>query len=97
MKHFARLNKHPITFEQFTETITPYVNADLLELGTDSDKHFFRARTRIYLALLTHKGENQLLIDFLAGTSFGCLVECGPTNPESAADSAHGTFHLECC
>jgi hypothetical protein len=52
----------------------------------------FRARTRVYLALLTHKGKNQPLVDFLAGTSFGCLVECGPTNPESAADFVFG-FH----
>jgi hypothetical protein len=96
MKHFARLNKHPITFEQFTETVTPYLNADLLKLGTDRDEHFFCASTRIYLALLTHKGEYHLHIDFLAGTSFGCLVERGSTNPESAADSAHGTLHLGC-
>jgi hypothetical protein len=57
MEYFAGLNKHLITFEQFTETVTPYVNADLLELGTNRDEHFFRARARIYLALLTHKGK----------------------------------------
>jgi hypothetical protein len=94
MKHFARLNKHPITFEQFSKTVAPYVDSDLLELWTNRDKYLSCARTRVDLSLLTHKSENQLLVDFLARASFGCFVERSPTNPESTADSAHGARHF---
>jgi hypothetical protein len=94
MKHFARLNKHPITFEQFSKTVATYADADLLELWANRDKHLSCASTRVHLALLTHKSKNQLLVDFLAGTNFGSLVERGPTNSEPAADSAHGALRF---
>ena len=89
-------DEKPVAPEQLAEAVAPDADAGLPQFGTDRGEHLPRARAGVHAALLPHEGEDQPLVDPLAGADLGGLVERGPAHPEPAADGAHGAPRPGC-